>query len=168
MHIRNLWDPNVDFVTEGQVVGANGKPLRLRTIIARRWGWTKSASYIAADRIELDEHLKGEPWKLYVGDESRKRQQADLFERCDGLLEALCGGLAGRTSREVRSGHPISVMTIRFSDPVVDGGLVARSLDLVASHIGVSSQEEIRERSSVIVTDGLVAVHVEVDGLDVE
>lgn len=165
MHVRELWF--VESVKEGDVVDGDGKPLRLRTLIARRWGWPKSASAIAADDLELQSHLTGRPWELRFDDAGRDEQQRKLFDRVEGLQPALLEGLAGRTTRERWSGRKVSSISVQLSTPVVEAGLVSRILSVIGDHVGCKTRDEVRDRALINVDDDVVVIGVGLGGLDV-
>lgn len=164
IHFSRLWD-DVTVVKEGDVVvdGA-GRPLRLRTLIARCWGWPKSAAKTAAVQMELE----NEDWTLHLVGLDREMQQQGLLARCTGLASKLLEGLAGRSSRESRSDGRFDRLMIDLSEPVSDHGLISRILGDVGDHIGETSKDLLRDRCTFRKDGGTIGIGINLTGLDLE
>lgn len=142
---RELWDEGVNSVREGDVVSFEGKPLSLRVIIQRRWGWPKSA----ADKVARHMKRNGNVNIIWLSHEKREKQQAQMFAEIPDLLTTLCTGLAMGASREVDdASRTVSDVHISFRLELLDEGLTTAILKAVANRLGCSL-EELRSATTV-------------------
>lgn len=171
-----LWDRDntMDRVVVGQVVDDDGRPLRLRTLIHRLWGWPKSAADLAAEHLRAAAAHNGVAATLWLSSSSAVAQQQLLLQQVPGLLQSLLVGLAKRTSRERHDvALPVRAIEIAISEPISDDGLTKGVLEAIALRLGVSVDEL---RSRVVFSMGrdvggfddprIICVDVDVDGLD--
>ena len=131
-----IFDQSVSFIRDGDVVRSDGKTMRLRDIIKRRWGWPKSASSVAADYIRGS--TKGVDPIVWVKGINREEQQMDVLLNAGGAMSKLLEGLARGSSKESGS-KPISGVSVVFDGPeIYDDGLVTDVVKSLACRLGMS------------------------------
>ena len=159
MKEHELWDGSVMCVAAFDVQSSSGSVLGLRQIIQLCWGWPRKAAEMATDYLHKQERDNSVELLVWIEDEKRKRQQSNLMREVPGLIEALCDGLAGRSSRESRRfNEPIDGIEITFTKPISDEGIVTAVLRQVAQRLGWT-MDHLRERT-IFSSDGLCRMHL--------
>lgn len=132
-----------DAITDGQVRTRDGRTLRLRLLIQRRWGWPRSASDSAAE--VLREAAKPNPVVLYFDQERRLKQQASVLQKDPTIFEDLCEGLARGRARadDYHAGIKAKRITIEFSDEVKNFGLIGDIVDSLAQRFGIMVRNDL-------------------------
>lgn len=168
LDVSELHERGVDFVREGQVVDRDGRPLRLRAVIQRRWGWPRAAADMAAERLRATTP-SGEPVTLWLTNPRRAAQQRALLGSKDGewdgaTLEAvLMSGLARGSSREVyAAGRRLRGISLRFNGEIEDMGLSTEVLEALAQRLGVNLEILRRDLVHFSSRDGVVSMDVDV------
>ena len=144
-----LWAEGApDRVIDGEVLNCHGRPVHLRALIQRRWGWPKKAAYAAADFLREESGRSGRPAMLWLDNPHRDEQQNRIINSLGpGVLADLFSGLARGGSRERHdAAQPIQSITIQFDNLVEDSGMIKGILGAIANRMGCN-MEELREAS---------------------
>lgn len=142
-------------VAIGSVINrATGRPMRLRVLIQRRWGWTRTAAEIAAEDMRARN-----VGILSLQSDARLWQQMALFERLPHLLPALLEGLArGRATRDdFHASMSVAEVTVRLLRPVQNLGMVSDIVDAVVQRLGEDARGHIQIAAH---DDDKITIHV--------
>lgn len=141
---RDLWDPGLEYVYDGEVLDSKDRPLKLHQLIKRRWGWGRASARLAANVLR-NEAPKDEAARLYLHGPRRTRQQLDLFKANPQILTKLLEGLSRGSLRDVHDAEAeIDHLHIRFGMYVPEEGLTNQVLHVIAGHLGITL-DELRE-----------------------
>lgn len=157
LRVTDLWDEDVERVTEGEVFTHDGRAVSLRGLIQRRWGWPKKAANLAAGYMLRRAKASGQPAELWLRRLRRTAQALELISELPELLELILNGLAQDAQRESRDAErPLSEITIRLNAEIDDDGLSRGVLRAIAARLGCT-MEELRDSTRFTTTqDGLV------------
>lgn len=122
-------------VEDGEVM-EDGRPVRLRVILQRRWGWPRAAANAAAEILRA-RAAPGRAVVHLVGAE-RMQQQQELLRSHPDLVTGLCEGLArGKVhTDEHEAGLRIRRVEVALSHTVHNLGLVSNILALLEQRFG--------------------------------
>lgn len=144
-------------VVVGEVFDSRGKPMDLRRLIQRRWGWPKKAANRSVEYI-IALHGEEEGFRFPVWGAPRRRLQKELLSKIPGLLEDLMEGMANRAQRDVKtSGRPVSEVHIElvkdFGEGLVlsaseDNGFLTHVMHAMGTWMGMTA-DEVRSRMTI-------------------
>lgn len=142
-------------VVVGDVTDHRGKPIDLRRLIQRRWGWPKKSATRAAEYLTRSNDGEDLGFRLPVKGPDRSALQQEILAEVPGVMDDLMEGVANRAQRDARTAdRPVSQVTIalvRDSEfgPVLttheDDGLVTSLVHAVATWLGLTA-DEVRKR----------------------
>ena len=129
---QEMWEDGLDFIVEGQVFTFDDRPLHLRAMIQRRWGWPKKSAYAAADWLR--DQAEGEPVVVWLRKNHRQRQQAEIMAALpDVLLDLLSGLSRGVAQREIfDAGREVDLITITLNGTITDEGVITEVMRGIA------------------------------------
>lgn len=133
---------STDWVSDGQVVTWDGRPVHFRTLLKRQWGWPRRAAYAAADHLLSEAaHFKGTA-VLHVNNPGRIIQQMKLLSALPDLQRDLLIGLAGSAIREASSAsQEMDSLLLQFDKTMTDDGMVRGVLNALAQRLGCSIED---------------------------
>lgn len=136
----DLW--RVDSVREGEALRFDGRPLSMRTLIQRRWGWPKRAAIMVSAYLRAEEERTGQPCVLRLTNPQMAIQQAYMFREIPDLISALCSGLAnGNTREEHDADRMVAAVMVLFDKPFTDDGLIRDITKVLANRLGCNPEE---------------------------
>ena len=161
MDIGQTFERDVRFVEDGQVTTWDGRPVYLRDLIKRRWGWPKKAAVHAAAVLKEQYRTLGTPVRLYVQQPERGQQQQALFTVAPELLDFLLSGLANGSSKEAEDcDHEIVGVNVSFVRGVDDDGLVRDITSALAKRFAISV-DDVREVTAYNTSGPVVTLRVD-------
>lgn len=136
--LGQTYERDVRFIDDGQVTTWDGRPVYLRDLIKRRWGWPKKAAIAAAAFLKAQDGTA----RLWVANPERTQQQQLLFASIPSLLDRLCAGLANGSSKEAEDcDHEIIGVNVTFSRSIADDGFVRDVTAALARRLGCASDD---------------------------
>jgi hypothetical protein len=137
-----VWSEKPSSIFDGDVVQRSGRPIALRYLISRHWGWPKKASLLAV--VALRKKHGNEDIEIQLEGPDADRQQIELIQDDPSILSALLVGLRSSSSTESRINDAIidsvNLHFVRKGDQggITDDGLTRGILRSVACRLGVS------------------------------
>lgn len=143
---REMWEDGLDFLREGEVFTWDDRPLHLRAIVQRRWGWPKKSAYAAADYLK--QQANGEPVVIWLRKNHRQRQQSEIIAALPDVLLDLLSGLSRGVQKEVfDAGRNVQSVTVMLNRPITDEGMVSEIVRGIGWRLG-ANMEELRDATS--------------------
>lgn len=139
---EDVWAEKSSSITEGQIVQSSGRPIALRYLVGRFWGWPKSAAVLAASVLRRE--ADGAPVELHLAGTEAESQQAAVIRSNQEIIPALLRGLRIGASTESRvNAEIVDSIHIAFVRPgdsggVTDDGLTRGLLKTIANRFNVS------------------------------
>lgn len=157
--LGQTYERDVRFIDDGQVTTWDGRPVYLRDLIKRRWGWPKKAAIAAASFLKSQDGTA----RLWVANPERTQQQQLLFAAIPSLLDWLCAGLANGSSKEAEDCyHEIVGVNVSFTHAISDDGLIRDVTGALARRLGCTP-EDVREATSYNTGGPVVLMRVDTD-----
>jgi hypothetical protein len=152
---------DVPCIQDGQTVTWDGRPVHLRDVITRRWGWPKSSALMAAMHLKDQAREHGHSAVVWIRDAERDAQQRELYAAIPDLLRTQNTGLANRSSREAYDAdHELIGVNISFRRSVSDDGMVNFIIGALARRFACAPND--MRAATNVNTSGTVA-HLLVD-----
>jgi hypothetical protein len=162
MLIGETYAREVRFIEDGQVQTWDGRNVFFHSLIKRRWGWPKKAANAAAAVIVAHAKSMGTVPRIWVQEPERSQQQSILFSALPDLVQMLCAGLAGGSSREAEDcDHQIVGINVELSRAIDDDGLVNGITGSLAARFGCAPSD-VREATRYHTGSPVVSMKVDV------
>jgi len=162
---QEMWEDGLDFIVEGEVFTWDDRPLHLRAMVQRRWGWPKKSAYAAADFLRQEAGLN--PAVVWLRKSHRQKQQQEIIEANPGILADLLSGLSrGVAQREIfDAGRDVGSITVELSGVITDEGVITEVLRGLGWRFG-ANMDEMRQATQFSTDAGNVRLTVDVARFD--